>query len=34
MSTLALQIGFICSFKSWGLRERGVLINMGIMPYN
>ena len=34
MSTLALQIGFICFFKLWGLCERGVLINMGIRPYN
>ena len=36
MSTLALLIGLgcICSFKLWGLCERGVLINMGIRPYN
>ena len=29
MSNLALQIGFICSFKLWGLCERGMLINHG-----
>ena len=30
MLILALQIGFICSFKLWGLCERGVMINMGV----